>query len=82
MHDRSVNGIAVRPDGRVVATTGQRGVVRFWELVDSGIGKLIRESACDRGRIVGMDFSPSGDELVCLAGDEVSTFDLTNMLRD
>ncbi len=58
-HDE-INGMDFSPDGGQLATVGQDGLVRLW---DVATGRLVREVARDTGPLFGVGFSPDGTRL-------------------
>lgn len=64
-HTRGVNYVAVAPDGRHVATTGDDGTLRTWD-VGSGVAvaSLVRGAA-----VTGVDVTPDGREVVAASAD-------------
>jgi len=56
----SVLGIAISPDGRLVATAGRDAVARWWE---AETGKLVSEFSGHQTALEWVDFSPDGKML-------------------
>ena len=83
-HFPGVTGIAVSPDGRLVATAGVDGTARLW---DPANGKELRSLKGHEGRVTGVAFARGGSVLVTGAADgvvrlwDVVTGDLLNQLR-
>ncbi|MCL2933152.1 MAG: S-layer homology domain-containing protein [Trichodesmium sp. MAG_R03] len=63
-HSRAIQAIAISPDGKILASSGEDGKIHLW---DMGTGKLLG-SIKGYGTIV---FSPDGQQLVSVAEDNV-----------
>jgi len=59
-HRWSVDYLAVRPDGKKLATSGYDGIVRIW---DTGTGTFERALMGHEGRVTGVAWSPDGKYL-------------------
>ncbi|MBI2920392.1 MAG: WD40 repeat domain-containing protein [Planctomycetes bacterium] len=59
-HDGEVRAVAFSPDGKTLATAGERGVVRLW---DPATGEPVRSIAAHEGAVNALSFSPSGKTL-------------------
>ena len=64
VHDRAVTALAIRPDGEVLATGENDGLIRLWKMEDGRPAGLLLEMTGSAGRVSSLDFSPSGGELV------------------
>jgi WD40 repeat protein len=62
-HKRPVTALAYSPEGKMIATADEAGVVRFWE---GGRGELRKTWDWKVGRIGALAFSPDG--FTCVAG--------------
>lgn len=60
-HPGEVQAVAYRPDGKVVATAGDDGTVRFWEAqTGAPVGRPLRHE----GRVAALAFGPNGRTLL------------------
>jgi U4/U6 small nuclear ribonucleoprotein PRP4 len=66
-HVAPVFGIAVHPDGSLVATSDTAGVIRVWD-IRTGRSVLGFEGQ-HADQVIGLDFSPSGYSLASCSGD-------------
>lgn len=62
----SLNAVAYRPDGQVLVTAGDDGVVHAW---DAATGKALRQLDASRCPIAALSYSPDGTQLVASATD-------------
>lgn len=60
-HQGFVRGVAISPDGKLVATGGNDNMVRLWSADD---GKLLREMPGHARHVYNVKFDPSGKYLV------------------
>ena len=65
----SVLGIAISPDGKVVATAGRDGAARLWE---TDTGKLSSTLSGHRSALEWVDFSPDGKMLASGSYDDTA----------
>ncbi|HQR07865.1 MAG TPA: serine/threonine-protein kinase [Gemmatales bacterium] len=65
-HESSVNDLALSPDGTIIATGGNAGLVRLWNLADGKASQLPLEHGTP---IASIAFSPDGKELLVLSVD-------------
>ncbi|MFT3881368.1 MAG: protein kinase [Gemmatales bacterium] len=65
-HESSVNDLALSPDGTIIATGGNAGLVRLWNLADGKANQLPLEHGTP---IASIAFSPDGKELLVLSVD-------------
>jgi hypothetical protein len=56
-HEREVESLAFSPDGKILASGGRTGPIRFW---DVATGESIRQTEKNLGWVVGVTFSPDG----------------------
>ncbi|MDY7007671.1 MAG: S-layer homology domain-containing protein [Cyanobacteriota bacterium] len=63
-HSQPINAIAISPDGKILASSGEDGNINLWDL---GTGKLLR-SIKGYGAIV---FSPDSKQLVSVSQDNL-----------
>lgn len=59
-HKGELSGMAVSPDGKVIATGGEEGIVRLWQVRN---GRLLRHWKGHAGWITTLAFSPDGRTL-------------------
>ncbi|MEV2221964.1 WD40 repeat domain-containing protein [Nocardia vinacea] len=69
-HEGFVHALAVRPDGRFIASGGSDKTVRIWDISDRrhprGVGRPLTEST---GSVYALAFSPDGSLLASASGD-------------
>lgn len=75
-HERGVSGLAVRPDGRTLATGDTDGVVLLSDLATHRQLASLRAPKIAEGSAAGVAFSPDGNTLA-VVGDEVTLWDVT-----
>ncbi len=68
-HGGEVNCVAFSPDGALVATVDEAGMVRIWR-VDTG--QVLHAMQAHRGQAFGVAFSPSGECLATCGEDELA----------
>ena len=74
-HKGSVSSIALSPEGKLVVTGGNDGTVRIWNSDSlSCIGCLKDED--HKGYVKTIDISPDGTKAACVAGPNISIWDL------
>jgi len=56
-HERGLGGLAICPDGKMLATTSEDGTARLWDLKT---GKELHKLTVGRGPTFGVAFSPDG----------------------
>jgi WD40 repeat protein len=66
-HANDVLGVAFRPDGQVVAGSGQDGSIRLW---DTGTGKHLRTLHGHTGPVRRLAFSPDGNRVASASYDQ------------
>jgi katanin p80 WD40 repeat-containing subunit B1 len=71
-HTDSVNCIKITPDGRWVASGGQDGTVKLWDMT---AGKLINTLELSSS-LVGLSFNPSEFVIACSSEANIQMFDL------
>src|SRR5262249_55858065 len=64
-----VYGLAFSPDGRTLATAGNEGVVKLWEVPS---GKLSQRLFGHAGMVFGLAFSPDGKWLATAGQDRTA----------
>ncbi|MDF1658456.1 MAG: protein kinase [Verrucomicrobiales bacterium] len=82
VHDQSVNALALRPDGKVLATSDNTGLIRLWKMEQSRPTQLLRELLGNLGSITSLEFSPGGNSLVSHANFDVRLFDLSDLVLE
>jgi WD40 repeat protein len=68
-HQGVVNDIAVSPDGRWAASSGEGGQIVRWDVDPTGQWSDPTPLAGHSGNVVGVEVSGSGDRLVSVASD-------------
>lgn len=69
------NGVAFSRDGRLLATTGDGGYIRLWNVPDGSLARELKVS--HRQTLYGLAFSPTGNRLAATGGNgEVFLFDI------
>ena len=64
-HSDNVNDIQFSPDGSLLATAGQDGIVVIWDAATGNIVRSIRaDDAGEQGGAFNLDFSPDGSRVV------------------
>jgi WD40 repeat protein len=66
-HEGGVKAVAFSPDGAILATTGNDGLVR---LCDARTGKEKRKLVAGKGAVEALAFSPDGDLLAATGEDQ------------
>jgi serine/threonine protein kinase/dipeptidyl aminopeptidase/acylaminoacyl peptidase len=61
-----INGLALSPDGKTIATGGDNGTVKFWDLSTGG---LVREFRASQGQIFQVAWTPDGTRFVTVGND-------------
>jgi WD40 repeat protein len=78
-HARAVGSIACSPDGRYVASGGERGDIRFWE---SSTGRLLFVIKGCGGDVRSVAFSPDGKRLAASAvTSSIEIWDVAQLLK-
>jgi U4/U6 small nuclear ribonucleoprotein PRP4 len=73
-HAGGVFGVAIHPDGSLIATSDTVGVIRVWDI---RTGRSILDFQGHAEQVVGVDFSPNGFHLASCSGDNtVCVWDL------
>jgi WD40 repeat protein len=65
---RPLRALAVRPDGEGLATAGDEGTIRIWE-VDGDGGRCVVTIGSSGTAILALDWSPDGTQLLAGCGD-------------
>lgn len=65
-HEAAVNDITLSADGSLIASGGNDGLIRMWNLAD---GKPIQLPIENGAAIAALDFAPDGKELLVLSQD-------------
>src|SRR5262249_51515247 len=74
-HTRAVAEVAVRPDGRQLATAGTDRTVRLWDAVT---GQEVRTLRGHGDQVLGVAYSPDGRRLASASNDQtVRLWDVT-----
>ena len=83
-HSRAVAGVAVRPDGRQIASAGSDGTVRQW---DAFTGQEVRTLRGHSNAVISLAYSPDGALIASASNDQtvklwdVATGQLVRTLR-
>ena len=75
-HRGIINKLAYSRDGRLLASAGQDGFVRIWDVTSGQPRAYLAQPP--GGDIVGMSFSPSGDRLSAVTGSRVWVMDVAS----
>ncbi|MGW0517090.1 nSTAND1 domain-containing NTPase [Crossiella sp. NPDC003009] len=70
-----VDVVALRPDGGLLATGGQDGVVQLWDATDGRRSEPLR-TLPNTGRVTGLEFSPDGRWLALSGAGGVALWDV------
>jgi WD40 repeat protein len=55
-----VNGVAFSPDGKLLATAGEQGIIQVWSLAGQEVGVPFSADTGRGGSVNGVAFSPDG----------------------
>ncbi|HEY5654872.1 MAG TPA: proprotein convertase P-domain-containing protein, partial [Woeseiaceae bacterium] len=75
-HRGVIDKLAFSHDGGMLATAGQDGFVRFWDVATGQPRPYLAEPPA--GKIINMSFSPSGERLAAVSGSRVWVADVAN----
>lgn len=65
-HEAAINDIALSPDGTILASGGNDGMLRLWKMSD---GKPLLPPIENGSPIVDIDYAPDGRELLVISSD-------------
>jgi len=75
-HQGSVTALEFMPDGQIVASAGQDGTVRMWEVKT---GTLTRELIVQQtGEVSSLAFNSEGNLLACSSGNAIKVWSVTD----
>ena len=76
--ERDVGGLAISPDGKIVATRGGNGLVRTF---DAATGKELKRMRKQRGAFLSVAFPPDGSFLGCGTNEGVAALTLSDLFE-
>jgi RNA polymerase sigma factor (sigma-70 family) len=67
----TIRGLAVSPDGKLIASAGKEGVIYLWEIATAKEFRRLKGAACN-----GVVFAPKGDAVAVAEDEGLRVFDI------